>query len=145
MSVRNAVVGACMGVALGTTAAATDDAAASPRTRWGCHVAEQHLVCFVERSAPSRPVPTLPRGADARLPALVRELRHHPASWRGRTLRIPLHNEPFPDSPLQALAQAVLCGAAPDCEAVIGLERGSSQTAWLDFADAHGPLLQGGE
>lgn len=139
MAARYWMLLACLLAHLGAAHAA-DAAAADPRTRWGCQVAEQHLVCFVEQAAA-----TPAAAADSRLPPAVRELRQHPAAWRGRTVRIPLFNEPFDDSPVQQLAQAVLCGAARDCEAVLGRERWATMTAWLDFADANDPLLQRGE
>lgn len=125
---------------IAATAAADDDRSAV-RTRWGCQVEEQHLSCVVERSdgQPAQ-VP-----ADRRLPAIVRDLRQRPASWRGRMVRIPLFNHPFDDSSVRQLAQAVLCGAAADCEAVIGRERWNTASALLDFADANDPLLQHGE
>jgi len=128
-----------LGANLGAAGAA-DDAAGDARTRWGCRVAEQHLVCFLEQAAAA------PAAAgDPRLPSIVRELRMRPAAWRGRTVRIPLFNEPFDDSHVQELAQAVLCGAARDCEAALGRDRWATVTAWLDFADANDPLLQRGE
>lgn len=145
MSARRRAVAVGWGVlqlcVVGGAVAADGQAPAAP-TRWGCSVADAHLVCFLDRSAPAAPV-LPPR--DPRLPTIVHELRHRPALWRGRTVRIPLHNEPFPDSPLRELAQAVLCGPQADCEAVIGLERWSNQSAWLEFADAQDPLLQHGD
>jgi len=112
------------------------------RTRWGCQVADQHLNCLLERSG-SDSVP--PAAADPRLPETVRDLRQRPAGWRGRTVRIPLFNHPFDDSPVRQLAQAVLCGAASDCEAVIGRERWSTASNRLEFVDANDPLLQHGQ
>lgn len=142
MSVRKRAVALAVGVfQLASAAGAGDGEPTAQRTRWGCNVAEQHLVCWLERSAEPPAAPMLPP-LDPRLPTIVRELRQRPALWRGRTLRIPLHTEPFPDSPLRELAQAVLCGVQSDCEAVVGADRWSNETAWLDFADANDPLLQ---
>lgn len=121
--------------------AAGDPGRLEIRTRWGCQVADQHLSCIVERTSnePAAPV------ADARLPAIVRDLRQRPAGWRGRTVRIPLFNHPFDDSPVRQLAQAVLCGPANDCEVEIGSGHRSTAASWLEFADANDPLLQRAE
>lgn len=136
-----------LGLAMACCAAtAAPDAAAATTTRWGCQVQAQQLACFVDRSA-ATPMAAAAAAApaDPRLPPIVRELRQRPAWWRGRTVVIPLYTEPFDESRLQPLAQAVLCGAVAGCEAVIGLARWSSATAWLDFADANDPLLQRAE
>lgn len=121
--------------------AADDTGRTEIRTRWGCQVADQWLNCIVERSGSAPAVLT----ADARLPAIVRDLRQRPAGWRGRTVRIPLFNHPLDESPVRQLAQAVLCGTADDCEVAIGRERWSTAASWLEFADAHDPLLQRAE
>jgi hypothetical protein len=108
-------------------------------TRWGCHVADQHLVCRIEQAAIA---PQAATPADPRLPPIVHTLRLQPASWRGRAVRIPLFNEPYDDSSLQPLAQAVLCGTVRGCRAEVGRDREPSMLALLDFADANDPLLQ---
>lgn len=112
------------------------------RTRWGCEIADQHLTCLLERSGSD---PVALAATDPRLPETVRELRQRPASWRGRAVRIPLFTHPFDDSSVRQLAQAVLCGAAPDCDAVIGRTRWSTAANRLEFIDAHDPLLQHGQ
>lgn len=111
-------------------------------TRWACHVADQHLVCRVEQAAQA---PARPAAADPRLPPIVQTLRQQPATWRGRAVRIPLFNEPFDDSSLQPLAQAVLCGSVSPCRAEVRRDPGLSVLALLDFADANDPLLQTGD
>lgn len=108
-------------------------------TRWACHVAEQHLVCHVQQTVVTT-VSATP--VDPRLPPIVHTLRAQPSSWRGRLVRIPLFTEPFDDSSLQPLAQAVLCGAVRGCRAEVGRDRELSTLALLDFADANDPLLQ---
>lgn len=112
------------------------------RTRWGCEVADQYLNCLLERSGSDS---VAPAAANPGLPETVRDLRQRPAGWRGRTVRIPLFNHPFDDSPVRQLAQAVLCGTASDCEAVIGRDRWSTASNRLEFVDAHDPLLQHGQ
>lgn len=111
-------------------------------TRWGCRVADQHLVCHVEQAATPSATTAL---ADPRLPPIVHAIRQRPASWRGRAVRIPLFTEPFEDSALQPLAQAVLCGPVRECQAEVSPDRAMSMFALLDFADANDPLLQEGD
>lgn len=116
--------------------------AQSDGTRWGCHAADQHLVCRIEQAAGA---PQAAAPVDPRLPPIVHSLRLQPAGWRGRMVRIPLFNEPYDDSSLQPLAQAVLCGAVRSCRAEVAREREQSMLALLDFADANDPLLQPGD
>ena len=128
------------GIIVAMLATASPDATAQAGlTRWACHVADLHLVCHVVQAATPPATTAL---TDPRLPPIVHALRQRPAGWRSRPLRIPLFSEPFEDSPLQPLAQAVLCGGARECEAEVSRDRGLSLLALLDFADANDPLLQ---
>lgn len=142
MGVRNTVSIRPWVIVASLAAAAPGATAQDVGTRWGCHLAEQQLVCLVEQAA-TAPAATMP--ADLRLPPIVHALRQRPAGWRGRQVRIPLFNQPFDDSPLQPLAQAVLCGGVHDCRAEIRRDRDLSLLAVLDFADANDPLLQAGD
>ncbi len=113
------------------------------RTLWSCWLEDdQQLKCVALRSA--RPDgPRLARAATSQRPAeLLRAIRERPDSLRGQAIHIPLYNVPYEDAFVTQLAQAVLCGIQPTCEA-----RYQPELARLiaqspdDFYDALDPLL----
>jgi hypothetical protein len=84
---------------------------------WACwYGGETTVYCLLQHADPaSAPV------ADARptggrpLPAIVRTLRHDPASLEDKVIVIPLHSVPFDMEFVRQLVQAVMCGALPSC------------------------------
>lgn len=124
-----------LGLTLGIVAAAAEPAAVDA-TLWRCHDnGHQELACTVQHAGAPQVPPT-------GLPPIVRDLRARPAAWRARTLMIPLFNQPYPDSPLQQLAHAVLCGTQGRCRVqLVAADTAQPHTGWADLADAHDPLL----
>jgi hypothetical protein len=136
-----ALVGASIGAPMACAAEP-----AVPATLWLCrNSGHQSLACAVQRAtaAPQLPLasPATDRPDLSGLPPIVREIRQRPASWRARTLFIPLYTEPYGTDHLQLLAQAVLCGAEPACSARLGDAGPPTPDAWPDFVDDNDPLL----
>lgn len=51
-----------------------------------------------------------------RLPAIVRQIRYHPASLQKKEIRIPLFTQPFDMGFVRQLAESVMCGTVTTCE-----------------------------
>ena len=130
-------------------------------TRWACwYNMDQHVACVLHSAAPAaaltvaerqaleqvRPVraPAWTRIVDER-PTALQLLRSRPGALLGRTLFIPLFNEPFDHRSVAVLAQAVMCGALENCSTIYGERPAMTLEFAADFADANDPLHMAGE
>jgi hypothetical protein len=124
-------------------------------TTWSCwYNLDQQVACLLREAAPDAPLslhesrtlesarPIHRPTAAAFLPPSVQLLRSRPGAFRGRTLYIPIYNEPIDHRMVQVLAQAVMCGADPSCRATYGERPAATLEMAEDFADANDPLLQ---
>lgn len=137
-----------LGLVLAAAAAlsAARPARAADTTLWTCWLgaSQDTVACVLEQAPPRDAAAEAQRAArlDTRLPPLVQSLRVAPLQWRARTVFIPLHGIAFADSALGLLAQSVMCGAVPDCRAVMGSEGDMTEPRFLALlADANDPLL----
>lgn len=127
-------------VALAALTLAAACGAAHGQTVWHCWLDDQSIACsLLQHRAAAKDATRL-----APLSPL-QALRQQPGLLRGKLMRIPLHTVPFDSSALGELAQAVMCGAQPDCQAHYGQQMADTPERAAHFADAHDPLLQGGE
>jgi hypothetical protein len=98
------------------------DAQTSVASTWTCwHGGETSVYCLLNRAEPSGAATTPDAAGTARpLPAVVQTIRNDPASLEDRVIVIPLHSVPYDLAFVAQLAQAVMCGAKPDCAVVFG-------------------------
>lgn len=117
---------------------------ASAQTVWNCwYNQQQQVACLLQSatsdSAAARAAAATPSG----VPPSLAAVRSQPSTLRGRTMLIPLYNEPFDTSALAELAQAVMCGPQPACRVIYGGQPSDTPESAASFADANDPLLQG--
>jgi len=129
-------------------------------TTWTCwYNMDQQVACVVHSAAPAAALTGDERQALDRFPATRQQaigqpwagtaplklLRERPGALRGRTMYIPLHNEPFDHGWVAELAQAVMCGGQATCRATYGERPAMTLESAADFADANDPMLAVGE
>jgi hypothetical protein len=140
---------------IGSIGAATALAQEGP-TEWRCWNNLDTRVGCVLRSAPAAapatiqeqlgvcehgPVTRPARLGPTNLPPLVRVLRQRPGALRGQIVLVPLHSEPFDQSEVAKLVQAVMYGTRSQCVAHYAARPAASLPEAMELADANDPLL----
>jgi len=116
----------------------------SAQTVWNCwYNQQQQVACLLQSASPDSAAARTGAAAPSGVAPALTAVRNQPSTLRGRTMLIPLYNEPFDTSALAELAQAVMCGPQPGCRVVYGGQPSDTPESAASFADANDPLLQG--